>query len=95
MQTEFFFCEGFYSVSGSSLSDSCYSVSSDATHGGPVPPARPLKQWEQVPVSADNTDTLWAEGTALLQQPVSDNSQEPTEETTVSGEQLYTIYTCS
>uniref|UniRef100_A0A3Q4GKL6 Si:ch211-168f7.5 n=1 Tax=Neolamprologus brichardi TaxID=32507 RepID=A0A3Q4GKL6_NEOBR len=52
---------GFYSVSGSSLSDSCYSVSSDAAHGGPVAPARPLKLWEQVPVCADNTDLLWPE----------------------------------
>uniref|UniRef100_A0A3P8Q2R0 Uncharacterized protein n=1 Tax=Astatotilapia calliptera TaxID=8154 RepID=A0A3P8Q2R0_ASTCA len=49
---------GFYSVSGSSLSDSCYSVSSDAAHGGPVAPARPLKLWEQVPACADNTDLL-------------------------------------
>uniref|UniRef100_A0A3P8V4J5 Si:ch211-168f7.5 n=1 Tax=Cynoglossus semilaevis TaxID=244447 RepID=A0A3P8V4J5_CYNSE len=39
---------GFYSVSGSSLSDSCYSVSSEAAQGGgPVPPAKPLKLWEQ------------------------------------------------
>ncbi|KAF7228312.1 uncharacterized protein si:ch211-168f7.5 [Nothobranchius furzeri] len=52
---------GFYSVSGSSLSDSCYSVSSDAAHGGPPPPARPPKLWEQVPASADITDILWSE----------------------------------
>uniref|UniRef100_A0A096M7D4 Si:ch211-168f7.5 n=1 Tax=Poecilia formosa TaxID=48698 RepID=A0A096M7D4_POEFO len=49
---------GFYSVSGSSLSDSCYSVSSEAAHVAPVTPARPPKSWEQVPASADNTDTL-------------------------------------
>ncbi|KAM6923556.1 uncharacterized protein FYW49_006020 [Xenentodon cancila] len=80
---------GFYSVSGSSLSDSSYSVSSDATHGGPVPPARPLKQWEQVQMSVDNTDTLWSDGVVQLQQP--DSSQEdaePTEETPGSGEQF-------
>ncbi|XP_056238233.1 uncharacterized protein si:ch211-168f7.5 [Seriola aureovittata] len=58
---------GFYSVSGSSLSDSCYSVSSDAAQGGPAPPARPQKLWEQVTLSTDNTDTLWSEG-ALQQQ---------------------------
>ncbi|KAM9356697.1 uncharacterized protein ABDE67_004280 [Symphorus nematophorus] len=52
---------GFYSVSGSSLSDSCYSVSSDAAQGGSAPPARPLKLWEQVPLSVDNTDILWSE----------------------------------
>ncbi|XP_072251700.1 uncharacterized protein [Leuresthes tenuis] len=78
---------GFYSVSGSSLSDSSYSVSSEAAHGGPAPPVRPLKLWEQVPPSADNTDTLWSEGAAQLQQPAPDNMQEdaePTEETQVS-----------
>ncbi|XP_069550588.1 nuclear pore complex protein DDB_G0274915 [Brachyistius frenatus] len=78
---------GFYSVSGSSLSDSCYSVSSDAAHCGPVPPARPLKPWEQVPVSADNTDILWSEGAVQLQQAELQSSQEdaePTEETPVS-----------
>ncbi|KAM4732934.1 LOW QUALITY PROTEIN: uncharacterized protein FYW61_008555 [Anableps anableps] len=56
---------GFYSVSGSSLSDSCYSVSSDAAHVGPVIPARPPKSWEQVPAS--------------LQQPAADSSPEDTE----------------
>uniref|UniRef100_A0A672J2M2 Si:ch211-168f7.5 n=1 Tax=Salarias fasciatus TaxID=181472 RepID=A0A672J2M2_SALFA len=50
---------GFYSVSGSSLSDSCYSVSSEAAHGGPAPPARPQKLWEQTPLP---TDSLWSEG---------------------------------
>ncbi|KAI3351675.1 hypothetical protein L3Q82_020517 [Scortum barcoo] len=73
---------GFYSVSGSSLSDSCYSVSSDAAQGGPVPPARPLKLWEQVPLSADNTDILWSEGAVQQQQqPALQNSQEDTEPT--------------
>lgn len=72
---------GFYSVSGSSLSDSCYSVSSEAAHGGPMPPARPLKLWEQVPVSADNTDIMWSEGAVQLQQPVVQSSQEDPEPT--------------
>uniref|UniRef100_A0A3Q1GG95 Si:ch211-168f7.5 n=1 Tax=Acanthochromis polyacanthus TaxID=80966 RepID=A0A3Q1GG95_9TELE len=79
---------GFYSVSGSSLSDSCYSVSSDAAHGGPGPPARPLKLWDQAPLSADNTDILWSEGAVQQQQqPVLQSSQEdaePAEETPVS-----------
>ncbi|CAG5990344.1 unnamed protein product [Menidia menidia] len=70
---------GFYSVSGSSLSDSCYSVSSEAAHGGPAPPARPLKQWEQVPESADHTDTLWSEGAAQMQPPAPENIQEDAE----------------
>ena len=95
MLTEFlFFGQGFYSLSGSSLSDSSYSVSSEAAHGGPAPPVRPLKLWEQVPPSADNTDTLWSEGAAQLQQPAADNMQEdaePTEETRVSGELRPTI----
>ncbi|XP_071313116.1 uncharacterized protein [Trachinotus anak] len=87
---------GFYSVSGSSLSDSCYSVSSDAAQGGPAPPARPLKLWEQLPLSADNTDALWSEGELQQQQqqqhqqqdqPELQNKQidaEPTEGTPVS-----------
>uniref|UniRef100_A0A3Q2XKW3 Si:ch211-168f7.5 n=1 Tax=Hippocampus comes TaxID=109280 RepID=A0A3Q2XKW3_HIPCM len=50
---------GFYSVSGSSLSDSCYSVSSDAAQGGQVQASRPSKVWEQVPGSVGNTDILW------------------------------------
>ncbi|XP_007550415.1 flocculation protein FLO11 [Poecilia formosa] len=70
---------GFYSVSGSSLSDSCYSVSSEAAHVAPVTPARPPKSWEQVPASADNTDTLWSEGVVQLQQPATDGSPEETE----------------
>nr|XP_020448670.1 uncharacterized protein LOC109956133 [Monopterus albus]XP_020448678.1 uncharacterized protein LOC109956133 [Monopterus albus] len=81
---------GFYSVSGSSLSDSCYSVSSDAAQGGPALLARPLKLWEQVPLSADNADILWSEGAVQQQQqqqPVLQNSLEdtkPTAETLVS-----------
>ncbi|XP_041846647.1 uncharacterized protein si:ch211-168f7.5 [Melanotaenia boesemani] len=78
---------GFYSVSGSSLSDSCYSVSSDVAHGGPTPPVRPLKLWEQVPVSAENADILWSEGVVQLQQPAPENSPEdvePTQGTPVS-----------
>uniref|UniRef100_A0A3Q3VP55 Uncharacterized protein n=1 Tax=Mola mola TaxID=94237 RepID=A0A3Q3VP55_MOLML len=59
---------GFYSVSGSSLSDSSYSVSSDAAQGGAAPPARPLRLWEQVSLSADNSDILWSEGVVQQQQ---------------------------
>ncbi|MEQ2177333.1 hypothetical protein GOODEAATRI_002453 [Goodea atripinnis] len=47
------------SVGGSSLSDSSYSVSSEAAIVGPVTPARPPKPWEQVPASAYNTDILF------------------------------------
>ncbi|XP_047440977.1 mucin-17 [Mugil cephalus] len=75
---------GFYSVSGSSLSDSSYSVSSDAALGGLVPPARPLQLWEQVPLSAENTDILWPEGAGQLHQTLLQSSQEecdPTEGT--------------
>ncbi|KAK2849036.1 hypothetical protein Q5P01_008870 [Channa striata] len=73
---------GFYSVSGSSLSDSCYSVSSEAAQGGPVPLPRPLKLWEQVPLSADNNENLWSEGAVQQQEqqqqqkPVLPDSQE-------------------
>ena len=86
--------QGFYSVSGSSLSDSCYSVSSDAVQGGSAPPARPVKLWEQVPLSADHTDILWSEGAVQQQQqqqqqPALQSRQEDgelTEGTPVSGE---------
>uniref|UniRef100_A0A3Q2NS82 Si:ch211-168f7.5 n=1 Tax=Fundulus heteroclitus TaxID=8078 RepID=A0A3Q2NS82_FUNHE len=75
---------GFYSVSGSSLSDSCYSVSSEAAHVGPVAPGRPPKPWEQVPASADNTDLLWSEGAVQQQQQtapdISQEDPEPIEE---------------
>ncbi len=89
----FLTCQGFYSVSGSSLSDSCYSVSSDAAQGVSAPPARPLKLWDQVPMAADNTAILWSEG-AVQQQPTLQNrleDSEPTEETPVSGELVQTI----
>ncbi|XP_036933992.1 uncharacterized protein si:ch211-168f7.5 isoform X2 [Acanthopagrus latus] len=82
---------GFYSVSGSSLSDSCYSVSSDAVQGGSALQARPLKLWEQVPLSADHTDILWSEGAVQQQQqqqqPALQSRQEdgePTDGTPVS-----------
>ena len=87
--------QGFYSVSGSSLSDSCYSVSSDAVQGGSALQARPLKLWEQGPLSADHTDILWSEGAVQQQQqqqqqqPALQSRQEdgePTEGTPVSGE---------
>lgn len=55
-------------MSGSSLSDSSYSVSSDAAQGGLLPPARPQKLWEQLPTSADNTDILWSDGAVQQQQ---------------------------
>lgn len=80
----FLFPKGFYSVSGSSLSDSSYSVSSEAAHG------KPLKLWEQAPEAANsNTDILWSEDAMPLHQSAPDNSQEdpqPPEETPVSGE---------
>ncbi|XP_060936177.1 dapper homolog 1 isoform X2 [Limanda limanda] len=87
---------GFYSVSGSSLSDSCYSVSSDAAQGGPappVPPTRPLTLWEQVPPSKDNTDILWSERAAQKQEqpalPKSQGDGEPSETTPVSASSLH------
>ncbi|XP_020779241.2 uncharacterized protein si:ch211-168f7.5 [Boleophthalmus pectinirostris] len=49
---------GFYSVSGSSLSDSCYSVSSEVAHG--QVPARPQKLWDQCP-PPDSADILWTD----------------------------------
>ncbi|XP_076015627.1 uncharacterized protein LOC143007988 [Genypterus blacodes] len=78
---------GFYSVSGSSLSDSSYSVSSDAAPGGPVLLAKPLKLWEQGPLSGDNSETLWSEATVQQEQPALHNNQEclePTEGGTAS-----------
>lgn len=85
-------------MSGSSLSDSCYSVSSDAAQGGAAPPARPLKLWEHVPLTADNPDILWSEGAVQQQQqPALQNSQEdgePTQETPVSGELVQTVDPC-
>lgn len=75
-------------MSGSSLSDSCYSVSSEAAQSGAPPPARPLKLWEQTPLSTDNTDILWPEGavqhpTAL--QSTREDGENP-EEAAVTGE---------
>ncbi|XP_062249466.1 mucin-5AC isoform X2 [Platichthys flesus] len=86
---------GFYSVSGSSLSDSCYSVSSDAAAGGqapPVPPTRPLTLWVQVPPSTDNADILWSERAAQKQEqpalPKSQGDGEPSGTTPVSASSL-------
>uniref|UniRef100_A0A8C7Z1G5 Uncharacterized protein n=1 Tax=Oryzias sinensis TaxID=183150 RepID=A0A8C7Z1G5_9TELE len=79
---------GFYSVSGSSLSDSSYSVSSDAAHGAGPAPGKPLKQWDQAPEAANNIDILWSEDATLLHQSVPDNSDEdpqPPEGTPVSA----------
>lgn len=83
-------------MSGSSLSDSCYSVSSDAAQVGTAPPARPIKLWEQVPLTADNPDILWSEGAVQQQQqPALQSRQEDgesTEETPVSGELMQQIH---
>ncbi|XP_057706571.1 uncharacterized protein si:ch211-168f7.5 [Corythoichthys intestinalis] len=76
---------GFYSVSGSSLSDSCYSVSSDAAQGVLVQATRPIKLWEQVPCSVSNTDILWSD--CVVQQTIQNNQRndaEPTEEQSMS-----------
>lgn len=75
-------------MSGSSLSDSCYSVSSEAAQSGAPPPARPPRLWDQIPLSTDNTDILWPEG-AMQQQPALQSNQEDgenPEETAVKGE---------
>lgn len=55
---QFYFCffPGFYSVSGSSLSDSCYSVASEAAPGGPVKMGGPCR-----PHSLDHSTTQWRE----------------------------------
>ncbi|XP_066505958.1 uncharacterized protein si:ch211-168f7.5 [Hoplias malabaricus] len=47
---------GFYSVSGSSLSDSCYSVASEAAAGGPAKMGGPCR-----PHSLDHSTTQWRE----------------------------------
>ncbi|KAI5105343.1 dapper-like 2 [Silurus meridionalis] len=47
---------GFYSVSGSSLSDSCYSVASEAAPGGPPKMGGPCR-----PHSLDHSTTRWRE----------------------------------
>ncbi|KAB5571435.1 hypothetical protein PHYPO_G00224930 [Pangasianodon hypophthalmus] len=47
---------GFYSVSGSSLSDSCYSVASEAAPGGPLKMGGPCR-----PHSLDHSTTQWRE----------------------------------
>ncbi|XP_017330725.1 dapper homolog 2 [Ictalurus punctatus] len=50
---------GFYSVSGSSLSDSCYSVASEAAPGGPLKMGGPCR-----PHSLDHSTTQWREDEA-------------------------------
>ncbi|KAL0973876.1 hypothetical protein UPYG_G00212310 [Umbra pygmaea] len=78
---------GFYSVSGSSLSDSCYSVSSEAAQGGTIQggllragPGQPsggtFRLWEQRPLSADHSDNQWPEA---AQQPRTQRIDEATE----------------
>lgn len=77
-------------------------MSSDAAQGGSAPPARPLKLWEQAPLSAENTDILWSEGAMQQQQqqqqqPALQNKpedSEPTEGTSVSGELVLTVDPC-
>lgn len=75
-------------MSGSSLSDSCYSVSSEAAQCGAPPPARPSKLWDQMPLAADNADILWPE--IVVQQPAallsSQEDGKTTEETAEPGE---------
>ncbi|KAL7885629.1 hypothetical protein AOLI_G00059240 [Acnodon oligacanthus] len=63
---------GFYSVSGSSLSDSCYSVASEAAPGGPVKMGGTCR-----PHSLDHSTTQWRE---VEQQSV------PSSEGTVPGQ---------
>lgn len=70
-------------MSGSSLSDSCYSVSSEAAQSGVAQPTRPLKLWDQIPLSTDNTDILWPE--SAVQQRSREDGENP-EETAVTGE---------
>ncbi|CAL8357169.1 unnamed protein product [Merluccius merluccius] len=70
---------GFYSVSGSSLSDSCYSVSSEAALGLPGPPqAKPPRHGEQTSVPGDPSDARWVEGMGH-QQPVEQSIPEDTD----------------
>lgn len=76
-------------MSGSSLSDSSYSVSSDAAVAGAAPHTRTPKLWEQIRLSADSPDLLWSEG-AVQQQPAQPSREqegaETTAETPTSGE---------
>lgn len=65
---------GFYSVSGSSLSDSCYSVSSEVAPG--QAPVRPQKLWDQCPLPT-SAGPLWTDG--------AESSHEPAEEAQTSA----------
>lgn len=65
---------GFYSVSGSSLSDSCYSVSSEVAQG--QAPARPQKLWDQYPLP-NSAGLLWTD--VAVQQIETEGSHEPAE----------------
>lgn len=81
-------------MSGSSLSDSCYSVSSEAAQGGQAP-ARPLRLWEQGP-QPDNADIMWSDGAVQLEQQqqqveAQSSNHEPAEESPASGEFLLNI----
>lgn len=82
-------------MSGSSLSDSSYSVSSDAAVAGAAPQTRTPKLWEQIRLSADSPDLLWSEGAVQQQQqqqPAQPSREqegaETTAETPASGELL-------
>lgn len=80
-------------MSGSSLSDSSYSVSSDAALGGVAQLGRAPKMWDRVLLSADNSDILWSE-VAVQQQPAMQSKQrdsEPTQGRPVSGELAPTV----
>uniref|UniRef100_A0A3P8XRY8 Uncharacterized protein n=1 Tax=Esox lucius TaxID=8010 RepID=A0A3P8XRY8_ESOLU len=81
---------GFYSVSGSSLSDSCYSVSSEAAlaQGGPVAgglvrsapgpsSGGAFRLWEQRPLSADHSDNQWPEAAQQTRNQKADETREP------------------
>lgn len=83
-------------MSGSSLSDSSYSVSSDAALAGAAPQTRTPKLWEQIALCADNSDPLWSEGEAqsLQQQSGAQEGGETTAETPVAGELLQLYSPC-
>lgn len=86
-------------MSGSSLSDSSYSVSSDAALAGAAPQTKP-KLWEQIALSADKPDLLWTEGAVqqLQLQPAQQSREqeggETAAETPVSGELLQSNSLC-
>ena len=72
---------GFYSVSGSSLSDSCYSVSSEVAQG--QVPARPQRLWEQCPLP-NSAGLSWSDAAGPSSE--AECSHEAADETLTSGE---------